>query len=48
VHDILDKYLARRRPLAEAAILKLENATRTKFANRLQTGRVATAREQAK
>jgi len=38
VHEILDKYLARRRPLAEAAILKLENATRTKFANRLQTG----------
>jgi integrase len=39
VHDILEKYLARRRPLAEAAILKLENATRTKFANRLQTTR---------
>jgi integrase len=39
VHEILDKYLARRRPLAEAAILKLENATRTTFANRLQTSR---------
>lgn len=39
VHDILDKYLARRRPLAEAAIRKLENVTGTKFANRLQTGR---------
>jgi len=38
VHDILDKYLARRRPLAEAAIRKLENVTGTKFANRLQTG----------
>ncbi len=38
VHEILD---SRRRPLAEAAILKLENATRTTFANRLQTGRLS-------
>jgi hypothetical protein len=34
---ILDKYLARTRGLAEAAIAKFENDPRTKFANRLQT-----------
>lgn len=38
VGQILDKYLARTRPLAEQAIFKFENAERTKFANRLQTG----------
>lgn len=37
VEVILDKYLARTRGLAEAAIEKFENARRTKFANRLQT-----------
>jgi hypothetical protein len=37
VHDILDKYLARTRHLADAAIDKFENSPRTKFANRLQT-----------
>lgn len=38
VGQILDKYLARTRPLAEQAIFKFENAEGTKFANRLQTG----------
>ena len=38
VTTILDKYLARTRPLAEAAIGKLERS-KNKFANRLQTGR---------
>jgi integrase len=47
VHDILDKYLARRRPLAEAAIRKLENVTGTKFANRLQTVRELSRRDRS-
>jgi integrase len=38
VTTILDKYLARTRPLAEAAIGKFERS-QNKFANRLQTGR---------
>ncbi len=37
VEAILEKYLSRTRHLAEAAIAKFENATRTEFANRLQT-----------
>jgi hypothetical protein len=45
VHEILDKYLDRRRTLAEAAMLELENATRTTFANRLQTARIAPERK---
>lgn len=36
VHQILDRYLARTRGLAEQAILNFENSLRTKFANRLQ------------
>lgn len=35
---ILDKYLARTRVLAEAAIIRFENSPQTEFANRLQTG----------
>jgi integrase len=35
---ILDKYLARTRVLAEAAIIRFENSSQTEFANRLQTG----------
>ncbi len=38
VHGILEKYTARTRELARSAIGKLENAARTDFANRLQTG----------
>lgn len=38
VHGILEKYTARTRELARAAMGKLENAGRTDFANRLQTG----------
>jgi hypothetical protein len=34
---ILEKYLARTKPLAEAAIYAFENAKGTAFANRLQT-----------
>jgi hypothetical protein len=37
VSQILEHYLARTRGLAEEAIAKFENSTRTKFANRLQT-----------
>jgi site-specific recombinase XerD len=47
VHDILDKYLARTRHLADAAIDKFENSPRTKFANRLQTqSRLAVGRKE--
>jgi len=35
---ILERYLARTAALAEAAILRFENASETAFANRLQTG----------
>lgn len=38
VHGILEKYTARTRELARSAIGKLENAARTDFAHRLQTG----------
>jgi integrase len=38
VHRILERYLARTRGLAEAAIETFENSPRTKIANRLQTG----------
>jgi integrase len=38
VHQILERYLARTRGLAEQAILNFENSPRTKFANQLQTG----------
>lgn len=38
VTAILDKYLARTRHLAEAAITRFQNAKATRFANRLQTG----------
>lgn len=38
VTEILDRYLARTRHLAEAAITRFQNAKATAFANRLQTG----------
>jgi hypothetical protein len=38
VFQILERYLARTRGLAEQAILNFENSPRTKFANQLQTG----------
>jgi integrase len=38
VNRILERYLARTRGLAEAAIETFENSSRTKIANRLQTG----------
>lgn len=38
VTTILEKYLSRTRALAEQAIVAFENAPRTEFANRLQTG----------
>ncbi len=47
VTTILDKYLARTRPLAEAAIGKFERS-KNKFANRLQTGRQVAARKRRK
>jgi hypothetical protein len=37
VHEILDRYLARTKELAEQAIANFENSARTNFANRLQT-----------
>ena len=37
VHQILERYLARTRGLAEQAIMNFENSPRTKFANQLQT-----------
>jgi len=37
VHQILERYLARTRGLAEEAIFNFENSPRTKFANQLQT-----------
>ena len=37
VFQILERYLARTRGLAEQAILNFENSPRTKFANQLQT-----------
>jgi integrase len=37
VSTILDRYLARTRPLAEGAIALFQNAKTTRFANRLQT-----------
>ena len=37
VHQILERYLARTRGLAEQAIFNFENSPRTKFANQLQT-----------
>jgi len=37
VHQILERYLARTKGLAEQAILNFENSPRTKFANQLQT-----------
>jgi integrase len=39
VSQILERYLARTRGLAEQAILNFENSPRTKFANQLQTKR---------
>ncbi len=38
VAQILERYLARTRGLAEQAIVNFENSPRTEFANRLQTG----------
>jgi hypothetical protein len=38
VFQILERYLARTSGLAEQAIFKFENSSRTKFANQLQTG----------
>jgi integrase len=37
VHQILERYLARTKQLAEQAIANFENSPRTKFANQLQT-----------
>jgi hypothetical protein len=37
VFQILERYLARTRGLAEQAIVNFENSPRTKFANQLQT-----------
>ena len=37
VHQILERYLARTKGLAEQAIANFENSPRTKFANQLQT-----------
>jgi len=48
VTSILERYLARTRSLADAAIEKFENAKRTKFANRLQTGMRQPAKRGAK
>lgn len=48
VAAILERYLARTRALADAAIEKFENATRTKFANRMQTGKQPAKRKGAK
>ena len=45
---ILEKYLARTRHLAEAAIFAFENSPRTEFANRLQTGSVGTKKGECK
>lgn len=45
---ILEKYLARTRHLAEAAIFAFENSPRTEFANRLQTGSAATKKGEYK
>ncbi len=42
VDSILERYLSRTRQLADAAISTLENASRTKAANQVQTGRYAT------
>ena len=38
VDSILERYLSRTRQLADTAISKLENASRTKTANQMQTG----------
>ncbi len=38
VSTILENYLARTRHLAEAAIVRFQNAKATSFANQLQTG----------
>ena len=37
VHQILERYLARTKGLADQAIENFENSPRTKFANQLQT-----------
>jgi hypothetical protein len=37
VSQILERYLARTKDLADQAILNFENSTRTTFANQLQT-----------
>jgi integrase len=41
VTTILERYLARTRPLAEQAMFHFENSPRTKFANQMQTGATA-------
>lgn len=43
--DILERYGARNRAVAKAAVLRLENAPETVFANRLQTGAQSTRKE---
>ncbi|MGP9814435.1 tyrosine-type recombinase/integrase [Rhodopseudomonas sp. NSM] len=48
IHEILERYLARTRALAEGAIAKFENSPRTKFANRLQTRAVGKPAKKAK
>jgi hypothetical protein len=46
VHRILERYLARTRALAAAAILAFENAPSTKFANRLRTAAGGASQEE--
>lgn len=48
VSEILDRYLARTRHLAEAAITRFQNAKATGFANRLQTRPPAAQKGKAK
>lgn len=48
VHQILERYLARTRGLAEQAIFNFENSPRTKFANQLQTRAPTPTRQKGK
>ncbi|MGX7741532.1 site-specific integrase [Rhodopseudomonas parapalustris] len=48
IHEILERYLARTKTLAEGAIAKFENSPRTKSANRLQTRTVKRAAKKGK
>jgi integrase len=48
VHQILERYLARTRGLAEQAISNFENSWRTNFANQLQTSNAKDENENKK